>query len=58
MTTLGQVFQWMLLFVGLYVVVAAGAWIASALRFALANPIRKQPGDRIQKFQFQIGTAF
>lgn len=41
MTTLGQVFQWMLLFVGLYVVVAAGAWIASALRFALA---REGPG--------------
>lgn len=37
MSALGVVFQWLLLFVGLYVVVAAGAWIASALRFVLAR---------------------
>ena len=36
------------------------SWISPVgpLRFALANPIRKFPGDRIQKFQFQIGTSF
>ncbi len=28
------------------------------LRFALANPIRKQSGDKIQKLQFQVGTTF
>ena len=28
------------------------------LRFAIANPLKKQPGDRINKFQFQIGNAF
>lgn len=28
------------------------------LRLAFATPVRKQPGDRIQKVQFQIGTAF
>ena len=41
--------------------VGAGfSWVSplGPLRFAIANPIRKQPGDRIQKFQFQIGTAF
>ncbi|MDR7092499.1 outer membrane protein assembly factor BamA [Hydrogenophaga laconesensis] len=36
------------------------SWISPVgpLRFAIANPIRKFPGDRIQKFQFQIGTSF
>lgn len=36
------------------------SWISPVgpLRFALANPVRKFPGDRIQKFQFQIGTSF
>ncbi len=36
------------------------SWISPVgpLRFALANPIRKKPGDRIERFQFQIGTAF
>lgn len=36
------------------------SWISpiGPLRFALANPVRKFPGDRIQKFQFQIGTSF
>jgi outer membrane protein insertion porin family len=36
------------------------SWISplGPLRIAIANPIRKQPGDRIQRFQFQIGTAF
>ncbi|MEY2952067.1 MAG: outer membrane protein assembly factor BamA, partial [Pseudomonadota bacterium] len=36
------------------------SWLSPVgpLRLAFANPIRKQPGDRIQKLQFQIGTAF
>jgi len=36
------------------------SWISplGPLRFAYAIPLRKQPGDRIQKLQFQIGTSF
>ena len=36
------------------------SWISPVgpLRLAIAHPVRKQPGDRIQKLQFQIGTAF
>ena len=36
------------------------SWISplGPLRFAYAQPVRKQQGDRIQKFQFQIGTSF
>lgn len=36
------------------------SWISplGPLRLAWANPIRKQPGDELQKLQFQIGTAF
>ncbi len=36
------------------------SWISPVgpLRFAIANPVRKFPGDRIQKLQFQIGTSF
>lgn len=36
------------------------SWISPVgpLRFALANPIRKKVGDRIERFQFQIGTSF
>lgn len=36
------------------------SWLSpiGPLRIALAQPIRKQPGDRIQKIQFQIGTSF
>ncbi|MCJ0763016.1 outer membrane protein assembly factor BamA [Variovorax terrae] len=36
------------------------SWISPVgpLRIAIANPIRKFPGDRIQKLQFQIGTSF
>lgn len=36
------------------------SWISplGPLRFALAVPLRKQPGDRIQRLQFQIGTSF
>jgi len=36
------------------------SWISPVgpLRFALANPVRKKPGDRIERFQFQIGTSF
>ena len=43
--------------------ISAGAgvsWISplGPLRFAVAQPIRKFAGDRIQRFQFQIGTSF
>ena len=36
------------------------SWISplGPLRFAIAQPLRKRPGDRIQRFQFQIGTSF
>ena len=36
------------------------SWISPVgpLRLGIANPIRKQPGDRIERFQFQIGTSF
>ncbi|MGB3071900.1 MAG: outer membrane protein assembly factor BamA [Ottowia sp.] len=36
------------------------SWISplGPLRFAFAVPLRKKPGDRIQKLQFQIGTSF
>ncbi len=36
------------------------SWISPVgpLRFAIASPIRKQPQDKIQRFQFQIGTSF
>ncbi len=36
------------------------SWISPVgpLRFAFAFPVRKAPEDRMQKFQFQIGTAF
>ncbi len=36
------------------------SWISplGPLRFAIANPVRSFAGDRIQRFQFQIGTAF
>jgi outer membrane protein insertion porin family len=36
------------------------SWVSPVgpLRIALANPIRKQAGDKIQKIQFQIGTSF
>jgi outer membrane protein insertion porin family len=36
------------------------SWISPVgpLRFAIATPIRKQPQDKIQRFQFQIGTSF
>ena len=41
--------------------VGAGiSWLSPVgpLRFAYTQPVRKFPGDRIEKFQFQIGTAF
>ena len=28
------------------------------LKFSYGVPINKKPGDRIQKFQFQVGTVF
>jgi outer membrane protein insertion porin family len=36
------------------------AWLSpiGPLRLAAAQPVRKRPGDRIQKLQFQIGTSF
>ena len=36
------------------------SWISpiGPLRFAYSTPIRKFDGDKIQKFQFQIGTSF
>jgi outer membrane protein insertion porin family len=36
------------------------SWISpiGPLRLAIAHPIRKFAGDRIQKLQFQIGTSF
>jgi outer membrane protein insertion porin family len=36
------------------------SWISPVgpLRLAYGNPIRKQPGDKIQKLQFSIGTSF
>ncbi|MDR2991043.1 MAG: outer membrane protein assembly factor BamA [Burkholderiaceae bacterium] len=36
------------------------SWISplGPLRFALAFPFRKKPGDRIERFQFQVGTSF
>lgn len=36
------------------------SWISPVgpLRIAIANPVRKEAGDKIQKLQFQIGTAF
>ena len=36
------------------------SWLSpiGPLRVAFAQPIRTEPGDRIQKFQFQIGTSF
>jgi len=42
---------------------AAGAGIAwispiGPLKLSLAQPVRSQPGDRVQRFQFQIGTGF
>lgn len=36
------------------------SWLSPVgpLRLAFAQPVRKQPGDRIQRMQFQIGTSF
>ena len=36
------------------------SWLSPVgpLKLSYGAPIRKQPGDRIQKLQFQIGTAF
>jgi len=36
------------------------SWISPVgpLRFAWAKPILKKEGDRLQTFQFQIGTSF
>ena len=42
---------------------SAGAgisWLSpmGPLRLSYGSPIRKKPTDRIERFQFQIGTAF
>jgi outer membrane protein insertion porin family len=36
------------------------SWLSpiGPLRIAIAQPIRKKPGDRIERIQFQIGTSF
>ncbi len=36
------------------------SWLSPVgpLRLAAAYPVRKKPGDRIERFQFQIGTSF
>jgi outer membrane protein insertion porin family len=36
------------------------SWLSpiGPLRIAIAQPIRKEAGDRIQRLQFQIGTSF
>ena len=36
------------------------SWISPVgpLKLSLGTPVRKKPEDRIQKFQFQIGTRF
>ncbi|HEY0201615.1 MAG TPA: BamA/TamA family outer membrane protein, partial [Burkholderiaceae bacterium] len=36
------------------------SWISPVgpLRIAIANPVRKFAGDKIQRLQFQIGTSF
>ena len=36
------------------------SWLSpiGPLRIAIAEPFRTQPGDRIQRLQFQIGTSF
>jgi outer membrane protein insertion porin family len=36
------------------------SWISPVgpLRLGIANPFRKKVGDRIERFQFQIGTSF
>ena len=36
------------------------SWISplGPLRLAIAQPVRKFPGDRIQRLQFQIGSSF
>jgi len=28
------------------------------LRFSFGNPIKKRPGDRVERFQFQLGKIF
>ena len=36
------------------------SWLSpmGPLRLAIAKPIRKQPSDRIERYQFQIGSSF
>jgi outer membrane protein insertion porin family len=39
---------------------AGVSWLSpiGPLRVAYTHPLRKFPGDRIEKFQFQIGSSF
>ena len=36
------------------------SWVSPVgpLRLSYGTPVRSQPTDRIQRFQFQVGTAF
>jgi outer membrane protein insertion porin family len=36
------------------------SWISPVgpLKLSWGRPVKSQPNDRIQRFQFQIGTAF
>lgn len=38
----------------------AAVWVSpfGPLKFSIANPINKKEGDKIQRFQFQMGTTF
>ena len=38
----------------------SASWISpmGPLKFSIAQPINEQPGDRIERFQFQMGTTF
>jgi outer membrane protein insertion porin family len=38
----------------------AAVWVSpfGPLKFSFAQPLNKKDGDKIQKFQFQMGTTF
>ena len=38
----------------------AASWLSPVgpLKFSFAQPLNKQDGDNIQRFQFQLGTTF
>lgn len=43
-----------------YSVGVAMSWLSPVgpLKFSLARPLKKEPGDREERFQFQLGTVF